>query len=115
MNELTSWQLQTAVAQRGREHAKQIKARRAMQIREQQIKALALREQARWMAINPMWAQYGPELQLTSRGTAFAKVRGSLGQTEAAFLAAGIGGLVVGAAVTFGMTYLACRMAMKRR
>lgn len=34
--------------------------------------ALLFQQRAQWAAINPLWAAKGPELQLTSRGTATA-------------------------------------------
>lgn len=45
------------------------------------VAALAAANAARWRAINPEWAAYGPELVLTSRGTA-ARVVASQGQSR---------------------------------
>jgi hypothetical protein len=77
-------------------------------------KALYAENAAYWKSINPEWFAHGPERILVSRGSARAHLGAvDLGAGSAAGLA--VGSILVGGLVTFGMTYLACRLAMKKK
>lgn len=93
----------------GREAAKVVRARNRAALHNARVTRLYDENAAYWQSINPEWTKYGPERILVSRGDGQV----TLGALDATAGLA-VGSVLIGGLVTFGMTYLACRLAMKK-